>query len=94
MKPGSQILVADGSISLEVLSCDAKAGTVRCKCLNTAMLGWVLRASCASCRAGCLEGGGTMRVSMPGVGTALREVLGSVWGLLHARGVGGAWLWA
>ena len=39
MKPGSQILCADGSIVMEVLSTDPKAGTVRVKCLNNAMLG-------------------------------------------------------
>jgi pyruvate kinase len=39
VKPGSQILCADGSIVLEVLSTNPSAGTVRCKCLNTAMLG-------------------------------------------------------
>ena len=36
---GSVILVADGSISLEVLSTDPAKGTVRAKCLNTATLG-------------------------------------------------------
>merc|ERR1719199_1815651 len=39
VKKGSVILVADGSISLEVLSTDPKNGTVQAKCLNTAMLG-------------------------------------------------------
>lgn len=39
VKPGSVILVADGSISLEVVSTDPAAGTVRAKCLNTATLG-------------------------------------------------------
>lgn len=39
VKPGSQILCADGSIVLEVLSTDPKAGTVRCKCTNNASLG-------------------------------------------------------
>jgi pyruvate kinase len=39
VKKGSVILVADGSISLEVLSTDPKAGTVQAKCLNTATLG-------------------------------------------------------
>ena len=39
MKPGSQILCADGSIVLEVLSTNPKAGTVRAKCLNNATLG-------------------------------------------------------
>jgi pyruvate kinase len=32
-------LCADGSISLEVLETDPKAGTVRARCLNTATLG-------------------------------------------------------
>ncbi|CDY60038.1 BnaA09g52300D [Brassica napus] len=39
VQPGHTILCADGSISLAVLSCDPKAGTVRCRCENTAMLG-------------------------------------------------------
>jgi pyruvate kinase len=39
VKKGSQILCADGSIVLEVVSTDPAAGTVRCKCLNTAVLG-------------------------------------------------------
>mmetsp|Transcript_44046 Transcript_44046/g.132045 ORF Transcript_44046/g.132045 Transcript_44046/m.132045 type:complete len:509 (-) Transcript_44046:301-1827(-) len=39
VKPGSQILCADGSIVLEVVSTDPAAGTVRAKCLNTAVLG-------------------------------------------------------
>lgn len=39
VKKGSTILCADGSISLEVLDTDPKAGTVRVKCLNTATLG-------------------------------------------------------
>jgi len=39
VKPGNVILCADGTISLTVLSCDPDAGTVRCKCENTAMLG-------------------------------------------------------
>eukprot|EP00854_Cymbomonas_tetramitiformis_P014419 gene14419-17049_t len=37
--PGNQVLIADGSIVLEVLECNKEAGTVRAKCLNTAMLG-------------------------------------------------------
>ena len=40
VKPGSQILCADGSIVLEVLSTNVKAGTVHCKCLNNATLGY------------------------------------------------------
>ena len=39
VQPGSQILIADGSIVLEVLSTNPKAGTVRAKCLNNATLG-------------------------------------------------------
>lgn len=39
VKPGNTILCADGTISLTVLSCDPEAGTVRCRCENTAMLG-------------------------------------------------------
>ncbi|CAN6250667.1 unnamed protein product [Urochloa humidicola] len=39
VKPGNVILCADGTISLTVLSCDPDAGTVRCRCENTAMLG-------------------------------------------------------
>ena len=39
MKPGSQILCADGSIVMEVISTDPKTGTVRVKCLNNATLG-------------------------------------------------------
>jgi pyruvate kinase len=39
VKPGNVILCADGTISLAVLSCDPGAGTVRCRCENTAMLG-------------------------------------------------------
>lgn len=42
VRAGSQILVADGSISLEVLSTDPASGTVQCRCLNTAMLGYVI----------------------------------------------------
>ncbi|KAK1557289.1 hypothetical protein Q3G72_021793 [Acer saccharum] len=39
VKPGNTILCADGTITLTVLSCDPDAGTVRCRCENTAMLG-------------------------------------------------------
>ena len=39
VKPGSQILCADGSIVLEVVATNPAAGTVRARCLNTAMLG-------------------------------------------------------
>jgi hypothetical protein len=39
VKPGSSILCADGSIVLEVISCNPKEGTVRARCKNTAMLG-------------------------------------------------------
>eukprot|EP00798_Chlamydomonas_sp_ICE-L_P000272 gene272-1601_t len=38
VKPGSQILIADGSIVLEVLTTNPSAGSVRCKCLNIAVL--------------------------------------------------------
>ena len=37
--PGSQILIADGSIVLVVISCDVEGGTVTCRCQNTATLG-------------------------------------------------------
>lgn len=37
-----QILCADGSIVLEVISSDPKAGTVHARCLNNATLGYVL----------------------------------------------------
>ncbi|KAG6473527.1 pyruvate kinase, cytosolic isozyme-like [Zingiber officinale] len=39
LKPGNTILCADGTITLTVLSCDPAAGTVRCRCENTAKLG-------------------------------------------------------
>ncbi|THU60228.1 hypothetical protein C4D60_Mb07t10430 [Musa balbisiana] len=39
VKPGNTILCADGTITLTVLSCDPDAGTVRCRCQNTATLG-------------------------------------------------------
>ena len=39
--PGSQILCADGSIVLEVVSTDVEAGTVQARCLNNATLGEV-----------------------------------------------------
>ncbi|WCJ38943.1 Pyruvate kinase family protein [Euphorbia peplus] len=39
VKPGNNILCSDGTITLAVLSCDPEAGTVRCRCENTAMLG-------------------------------------------------------
>ena len=39
LEPGSQVLIADGSIVLEVVSTSPKKGTVRAKCLNSAMLG-------------------------------------------------------
>ncbi|KAL5993360.1 hypothetical protein ACLOJK_014284 [Asimina triloba] len=39
LRPGNTILCADGTITLTVLSCDPAAGTVRCRCENTAMLG-------------------------------------------------------
>jgi pyruvate kinase len=37
--PGSQILIADGSVVLEVLSCNVEEGTVKCQCKNSATLG-------------------------------------------------------
>ena len=39
LKPGNTILCADGTITFTVLSCDPAAGTVRCRCENTAVLG-------------------------------------------------------
>lgn len=39
MKPGMQILCADGSIVLEVISADPNSGTVRARCMNNAVLG-------------------------------------------------------
>eukprot|EP00899_Mesostigma_viride_P018209 jgi/Mesvir1/2638/Mv04398-RA.1 len=36
---GGQVLIADGSITLTVLECNTAAGTVRCRCENTAVLG-------------------------------------------------------
>ena len=39
VKPGSEILCADGSIVLKVVATDPAAGTVRCRCMNTAVLG-------------------------------------------------------
>lgn len=39
LKPGNTILCADGTITLTVLSCNRDAGTVGCRCENTAMLG-------------------------------------------------------
>ena len=39
VRPGLQILCADGSIVLEVVSTNPAAGTVRARCLNTAVLG-------------------------------------------------------
>ncbi|KAF3645924.1 Pyruvate kinase, cytosolic isozyme [Capsicum annuum] len=39
LKPGNTILCADGTITLTCLSCDQAAGTVRCRCDNTATLG-------------------------------------------------------
>ena len=37
--PGGTILIADGSLSLVVLSCDEAAGTVRARCTSTATIG-------------------------------------------------------
>jgi pyruvate kinase len=39
VKPGNMILCSDGTISLLVLECDTAAGTVKCRCENTASLG-------------------------------------------------------
>ncbi|XP_004505347.1 pyruvate kinase, cytosolic isozyme [Cicer arietinum] len=39
VKPGSVVLCSDGTISFKVLSCDIKAGLVRCRCENSAVLG-------------------------------------------------------
>lgn len=39
VKPGQQILCADGSIVLNVLECNPEKGTVKCRCNNTAVLG-------------------------------------------------------
>ncbi|GJN31340.1 hypothetical protein PR202_gb19729 [Eleusine coracana subsp. coracana] len=39
LKPGSNILCADGTITLTVLSCDPEEGLVRCRCENSALLG-------------------------------------------------------
>ncbi|GAB2276905.1 hypothetical protein Dimus_011615 [Dionaea muscipula] len=39
VKPGSVILCSDGTITFTVLSCDEKAGLVRCRCENSAALG-------------------------------------------------------
>ncbi|URD86495.1 Pyruvate kinase [Musa troglodytarum] len=39
LKPGNTILCSDGTITLIVLSCDLEAGTVKCRCQNTATLG-------------------------------------------------------
>lgn len=39
VKPGNMILCSDGTISLLVLECNVGAGTVKCRCENTASLG-------------------------------------------------------
>ncbi|BBN01964.1 hypothetical protein Mp_2g11630 [Marchantia polymorpha subsp. ruderalis] len=39
VSPGSTILIGDGSITLTVLECDVGGGKVKCKCMNSAMLG-------------------------------------------------------
>ncbi|RZR88114.1 hypothetical protein BHM03_00015640 [Ensete ventricosum] len=39
LKPGNTILCSDGTITLTVESCDPEAGTVKCRCQNTATLG-------------------------------------------------------
>jgi hypothetical protein len=40
MRKGMQILCADGSIVLEVVSTNPSAGTVRARCMNNATLGY------------------------------------------------------
>lgn len=37
--PGQNILVADGSLVLKVISCDASSGEVLCRILNNATIG-------------------------------------------------------
>lgn len=37
--PGSKVLIADGSLTLEVESCNPEKGLVECKALNTASIG-------------------------------------------------------
>jgi len=37
--PGNEILIADGSLVLVVLSCDKASGTVQARCTNTATIG-------------------------------------------------------
>ena len=79
VKPGSQILCADGSIVLEVISTNPKAGTVRAKCQNNATLGCAsltcivkqLMQSCAeqSSTNGCAA----FHLSMLGTGVCMRE---------------------
>ena len=39
VEPGKHILIADGSLDLEVLSCDEFSGTVRARCRNSATIG-------------------------------------------------------
>lgn len=39
VQPGSVILCSDGTISFTVLECNVKAGLVKCRCENSAMLG-------------------------------------------------------
>lgn len=39
VKPQSDILCADGTITLKVLACDKEHGLVHCRCENTATLG-------------------------------------------------------
>lgn len=39
VKPGTEILCSDGTITLTVLECDVARGMVRCRCDNTTMLG-------------------------------------------------------
>ena len=49
MMAGSQILCEDGSIVMEVISTDPKAGTAKVKCLNSATLWCVPKALELSC---------------------------------------------
>lgn len=39
VKPGNMILCSDGTITLTVLECNTSAGTVKCRCENSASLG-------------------------------------------------------
>lgn len=39
VEPGSKVLIADGSLTLEVESCNPEKGLVECRALNTASIG-------------------------------------------------------